>query len=493
MPFVLALALVPTYVSYLGIEAYGLVGFGVTIQALFLMFDWGLAPTIARDVASHSAVCNASADPMRNKMRTSEVIIVAMALSGIAVVSMSAEWIAHSWLTLKSVSLADATRSIILIGILSALRLVEGLYRAALMGQQKHVYLNVTTVIISVFRWCGSVAVLAYYSPTIVAFFEWQLIASAISLFITAVGVYKHVPFTSRKGKIALSSLRDRYRFASGMAVNAVFAFLLTQGDRIILSRALTLTEFAYYCLALTVASVVGQISGPISHTFYPHITSLTVNDRRLELLRVYHLASQVITVAVVPFGYIVALFSPQIMLLWTGDEELSKNVSLIVAILLIANTIHSLTAIPNTLRLALGMAWWAVGVNVCTIVILFPAMIWASYEYGAPGAACVWLAVGLGYLLVDIPILHRQILKGESCKWFVKDLLSPTASAVLVVSAVFLLAPFPDTRVYALVYLISICAAAMVVATLVCTELRDSIWRFARALLVSRCTNHGV
>ena len=54
----LGLAVVPFYLKYLGIEAYGLIGFFVTTQALLQLLDMGMAPTINREVARCSASGN---------------------------------------------------------------------------------------------------------------------------------------------------------------------------------------------------------------------------------------------------------------------------------------------------------------------------------------------------------------------------------------------------------------------------------------------------
>ena len=54
----LGLAVVPFYLKYLGIEAYGLIGFFATLQALLQLLDMGMAPTINREVARCSATGN---------------------------------------------------------------------------------------------------------------------------------------------------------------------------------------------------------------------------------------------------------------------------------------------------------------------------------------------------------------------------------------------------------------------------------------------------
>ena len=42
---------VPVYISYLGIEAYGLIGLFATLQAWLSLLDLGLSPTLNREMA----------------------------------------------------------------------------------------------------------------------------------------------------------------------------------------------------------------------------------------------------------------------------------------------------------------------------------------------------------------------------------------------------------------------------------------------------------
>ena len=44
----------PFYIKLLGIEAYGLVGFYVTLLAALQVLDLGISPTINREMARHS-------------------------------------------------------------------------------------------------------------------------------------------------------------------------------------------------------------------------------------------------------------------------------------------------------------------------------------------------------------------------------------------------------------------------------------------------------
>ncbi|MEN8215666.1 MAG: hypothetical protein ABFS56_04685 [Pseudomonadota bacterium] len=44
----MSLAFVPLYIKFIGVEAYGLIGFFVTLQAVFGLLDLGLSTTLFR-------------------------------------------------------------------------------------------------------------------------------------------------------------------------------------------------------------------------------------------------------------------------------------------------------------------------------------------------------------------------------------------------------------------------------------------------------------
>ena len=52
---VLGLAVVPLYLKYMGIEAYGLVGFFTMLQTWMTIFDFGLGPALGREASKFKA------------------------------------------------------------------------------------------------------------------------------------------------------------------------------------------------------------------------------------------------------------------------------------------------------------------------------------------------------------------------------------------------------------------------------------------------------
>lgn len=70
-------------------------------------------------------------------------------------------------------------------GLVAALRFVEGLYRGAILGLQRQGWLNVVSSILATIRGPGAVGVLAWVVPTIWAFLSsrTRYLDNGLSLF----------------------------------------------------------------------------------------------------------------------------------------------------------------------------------------------------------------------------------------------------------------------------------------------------------------------
>lgn len=473
----------PLYIQYLGMEAYGLVGLFATVQAAFVLLDFGMTPTLSREMSRYSAVAKED-DSIRSVLRTMEYVSFATAGVCAVIVWAGAAWIAESWLRLDSLPVEQAGNAIALMGIVAGLRLAEGLYRGAMIGLQRQVALNLSSSILATLRWAGGIGIMAWWSPTIVAFFVWQAWVSFVTIIVLAFAVYKELPKSSFAARFSLPVLSQRMQFSSGMMTNAVLALLLTQLDKVLLSRILSLEAFGYYILAATVANLVLQLVAPISQAYYPHLSRLFVKEDITGLTLSYHQSSQLVCAAIFPLGLLLAFFGESILVLWTGNDVMGRNVSPILALLAIANTLHGAMFMPNMLRLAYGWAWYAVKLNTVAVLLLVPAVLWATPRYGAVGAAWVWLILNAGYVAVGIPYLHRRVLPNEMGKWFKEGLVFPLIAVAVVMLAAFHSMPDPEQKLTTLMFLFCVWAMSVIVVVFSGTSLRRRVLNSIKTIL---------
>ena len=172
----------------------------------------------------------------------------------------------------------------------------------------------------------GAVGILAWLSPTIQAFFLWQALISILTLGILAATTYATLPRASRRGRFSITALRSVWRFAGGMVGITFLALLLTQIDKILLSKLLSLSEYGYYTLAAVVAGALYMLMSPITQAWYPRLCELYARNDRVALAETYHQGAQLVSVIAGSAAIVLILFSETFLRLWTQDPELAGD-----------------------------------------------------------------------------------------------------------------------------------------------------------------------
>lgn len=421
----IGLALVPLYIRYLGVEAYGLIGIFALLQAWLLLLDMGMAPTLNREAARFTGGAH-TVQSIHDLLRSVEIIAFGIALSGGLLIWLVSDWVAADWLRVEKLPVQVVAQAISIMGIVASLRLVEGIYRGAILGLQRQVFFNVVNATSATVRAIGAVLVLAWISPTIEAYFIWQGIVSIVSVVVLAVAARKSLPVAPRPPRFSHEALYEIRHFVGGLMASTVLAFLLTQVDKILLSRLLGLEQFGYYTFAATVATVITLSITPISQAFYPRFSELIALGDKNGLVRAYHRSAQLVSVLAIPLAFMLMLFGERILLLWSGDPSLTQHTALLLSLLAVGTLLNALMYIPYMLQLAHGWSSFAAKVNLIAVLVLVPAIIWATPRYGAIGAATAWVTLNAGYVLVGIHFMHKRLLPTEKLRWFTSDVLFP-------------------------------------------------------------------
>jgi O-antigen/teichoic acid export membrane protein len=427
----MGLVFVPFYIRLMGIEAYGIVGVFVSLQAMLAILDLGLSQTTSREMARLSVdVHNASR--MADTARTVETVYWCVsALAALSVVGM-AGFIAQHWLSPRELSRATLQEAIWVMGVVIGLRWPVALYTGAMIGLQRQVLLNVLVAVFATAQGVGALAVLWLVEPTIQAFFAWQGFVALLQVVVLRTVVYRCIaaPGPARFRK---EILHDVWRFAAGMTGIALVSILLTQTDKILLSRMLSLTEFGYYTFATTLAGALYALISAVFAAYQPRLAALAAQGDEAPLARTYHQGCQTMAIAIVPVGAVLALFSAEIIGLWTRDERLVTHAALLVSLLVAGNILHGLMHLPYALQLAYGWTRLALVANVIAVVVLVPAIYLAAERWGALGAAAVWIVLNVGYVAFTAQYMHRRLLRGEQRRWYLHDVLAPLLAVAAV------------------------------------------------------------
>ena len=469
-------AFVPIYISYLGVESYGLIGVFAIVQVWLSLLDLGISPSLAREMARLS-INEENVKNIRDLLRTIEIIMICLAITVVFILKLSSSWLSTNWLKTEYIQTNIVGDSFFLMGIIFALRFVESIYRSSLSGMQQQVLLNAISAFMATTKALGSIILLKYVSADIIIFFEWQIITSIITLIIFCISTYKLLPIMGNfKATFSLDSLKKIGKFAGGISIITFLSMLLTQVDKLLLSKLLTLTDFGYYTIASTVSSSIYILVGPITTACFPRLSNQFAQKDYDGLAITYHKASQLVSVLAGSATIVILTNCQNLISLWTQNPILANHITPIVIFMLIGNLLNCLLWVPYQVQLAHGWTSFAIWTNVVAVLVVIPSIIVITPKFGAVGAACIWMFLNLGYFLISIHFMHRKILKYEKWNWYFFDVLKPLIVALITCEIINWLLPESKDSIIYLLEIIAISIITLLMAGLSAKHVKDEI-----------------
>ncbi len=425
------LAVVPLYIKYLGIESYGLVGFFIAMQGVLQIFDMGLAPTINREVARYTAMENIAG--VGRLLHTLAIVYWCMALLMALLIVVMAPAIAGYWLNPQQLTRDTVVHAVMLMGLIMSCHWPIALYQGALIGAQRLVIASVISIVVTCVSCLGAIAILAFVSPTISAFFVWQVCVAVIHVGCMRWGAWKAVGY-SKNNCFDGNELKRIWRFSAGMSGVTISGLVLMQLDKVILSRILTLEDFGRYMLAGTVAGGLYVILTPTFNVLYPRLSALVFREEVHELTSLYRTGTRLFSAVLFPVATVAVFYSQQILTLWTQNPSFAASTASVVSLFLIGTTLNGTMHFPYALQLAFGMTRLPLVINMILMAVMIPLTIIFALKYGVVGGAAAWAVLNGIYLVIGTTVTHRALLIGFGVQWLLMDVGMPLVLSLFVV-----------------------------------------------------------
>lgn len=438
-----AILSVPMYAQYLGMEAYGVVGFYTMLQAWFQALDIGLSTTLSRESALYNADPARGPTFMRVK-RLLEYFFFGIAAFAVVFFLTSSDWTAHQWLKLQEISPENIRRALMLVGVVIALRWLSCLYRGIITGFEQQVWLGKLSVVVATLRFLAPIPVVIFWDSSLATYFSIQAgvaFVEFLALVTKTNKLLKNTPTTTANRTVSYAELRPIIHFASGVALTSVIWIIMTQADKLVLSKTLMLKDFGQFSMAVLLANGINILSGPISMALLPRMTRIAgANSDSAQLLQLYRRFTQIVVATLVPIGLVMYACSFQVMYVWTGDRELAHAVGPIMGLYALGNTVLAVNSFGYFLQYAKGNLRLHVMGNVITTAIFVPMVILVAGKHGATGTGGAWLIVNLLYFTLWIPRIHKLLAPGLNPSWFINDVgqIALAACVPLIGLAIF-------------------------------------------------------
>jgi O-antigen/teichoic acid export membrane protein len=429
---VIGIVLMPYYLRSMGAEAYGLIGFYSMLQGWFMLLDVGLTPTMIRETARFRG---GSLDglTLRRFVRAIEGIFLGTGIIAALSIIACSRYVATDWLKVQKLPIIEVQHVIMLIALIISIRWASSLYKGAVNGFEHLVWLGGLNIVIATLRFVGVIPVLILVGAKPTVFFSYQIVIATIELICLIIKTYRLLPRLSSSEHLGwdLKPLKGVLGFSLTIAVTSSTWVIVTQTDTLLLSKFLPLSEYAYFTLAVLLASGVNLLSGPISGALLPRMVKLQAEGDEDGMLRLYRNATQMVAVIAIPASLVLAFFSRQILQVWTANAIVAHSAAPVLTLYALGNGLLALCSFPYFLQFAKGDLKLHLIGSLLFVVALIPTLIWATLHYGMVGAGYAWVGANAIYFIFWVPTVHRRFVKGLHLDWLLHDV-----AAIVILSA---------------------------------------------------------
>lgn len=386
------LIMVPFFISRLGLEGYGLVGFLSVFGIILSIFTKGIGAAIQREMARRDLEIE-SRKTIRSLVLTFEVIYWLIgALVGLALAA-SSRLISTDWLTVSSIPQHVVRACIVIIALRVAISLPNSIYQSVFVSTQRQVMGNTITCISQVLSaLMGFLVILIWGS--VLGFYIVDFINAAWLVLVLRHWSRKILPTPdiSSPDRFDWDEFKALWRFSFALMWSHGLGLLFTNMDRIAISKLLPVASLGVYNAGIAGSRLLRLAYDPFLLAVYPQTCQVAKTGSKNDLARILVRNTKVVMTLCMAVGLPLALFSRDILQVWTRNATVAHDGSVIMSIYICATILLTSTGISYGAQIALGKAKYSVYFNTIAIV-WFPIAVWLlARRYGLPGAALAWL-----------------------------------------------------------------------------------------------------
>lgn len=383
----LSLAVIPIYVRTLGAGEWGVVAACMTLQGFLTLLDAGFGQILPRSLA------RVSGDPSEEArvFRAYDRIYATLAVAGFAGGQLLAGVAARRWFQASGVDAAHLELSLRVVLVQFLFQFANGVHVGFWSGMQLQEEGNLRTTGFVTLRHAAALASVLLLSPSalgylvpfaVVCALEWGANRAAIRRrHLRDLGAVE-----VRRGEIA-AIVREAGTFTAAILVG----LLVSQADRIVLSRSQSLTHFGYYVIVANLAMAFMNLHGPLTRAYFPRIAAEDARgERGGQALR--HLLLGVLVACVLPC-LAAAAAAPALLSAWLHDPAIVAAGTLPLRLLLLAVALNALYGVAYTRMLSRGAGRTAIVVNVAALGAVALTTALDGGRLGIALGGAIWLA----------------------------------------------------------------------------------------------------
>lgn len=314
--FALALVTIPIMIHGLGLTAYGVYSLAFSVAGFGSYLDFGLSWTVSKFVAE--------ADAQKNESRLAAIVRLAflyntaVGLLFMAVILLSAGWIAHSLLRFSGVEARVMAQVLRLAAVSFLFSSISGVLVSTLRGLRRFAtatWIAVTAMTVSMV----GAAVAARLGLGVIVATSLQLLGTVFGLTLSLWVCHGFLRNSAPGGPVVAKQLRTMLTFSAWNFMTRLIQMLTTQVDKVLVGRFAGPAMLAFYTVPYNLGQKINFLAGPAVTAIYP---AAAVGQYESEaFMKQYFSGSRLVHIVTGAAAIAALLWADRFLGAWVGPE----------------------------------------------------------------------------------------------------------------------------------------------------------------------------
>jgi len=405
----LSLLLIPVYLRLLGPQQWGLVAVCMTVQAVWGLLDAGLGQIMPRDVARAQGDRAALARIYRLYASAYGVL----GLAGFILGQLAVDWLAGTWLQADGLARGQIEWALRLVLLQFLFQFANQAATGYWSGSEQQALLNVRQCVFTTLKHATALTGVAFWRTDALGYLAGFVLWSMVEWAWNRRAVWRQLGCPGAGG-VRGAELLLLARQAGALAVGVLIGILLSQMDRLVLSRIVDVTAFGRYVIVTQLGFALLQLQYPLMRAYFPRVVRDDEQGAPARSLRQLGLA--LLVLCALPCAGL-ALFAPWLLQLWLGDPQVVLDVVAPLRLMLLAVVLNAAYHVIYQRMLARGASGQVMRINLIALLCVLAWLPWAAGRFGIVAGGGAWVLVSLVQLTLGGWWWRRQDSSGAGAK----------------------------------------------------------------------------
>ena len=386
IPLGVSLITSPIVIRLLGAEGYGVMILVLVIPGFFGFADFGMG--MASTKFASEAYASDSRDREARIVRTAALISLLTSVP-IAALLFFLSGTVIAWFKVPEHLLGEASLALKLAAVTIILNFLCLIFNTP---QLTRLRMDLNTLVNASFRILGAISI-----PIVIYFGGGLVGVFAVLITVSSLTLLGHIFVSGRllrelfQSTIEKAAIRPMLKFGGALVGATVAALLLTNLEKAVLPKLISVTELAYYSVAFTLAGMLTLFAGSMTQSLLPAFSQLQ-NSGNIDVLRsLFTRSLRLNLIWLIPALAGLAIIARTFFALYFGPPDYGAESVLPFNILIVGLVFNIPAHVPFTAIMASGRTdifariYWAE-------LVPYGFLVWFLVRrFGAAGAAAAW------------------------------------------------------------------------------------------------------